>query len=246
MSSCGRSPSLVVALRASRVPPVVPPVVASLVLSLGASLAASPAGAAKAKNVDTRAPVIVHTTPECSVDAPCVIDATITDDSGVFEPTLLFRPANAATFERVAMQAVAGTPHLYRAPLPGSLLANGDVVYLLEAFDVQGNGPAHAGDEAAPLVLRRPTPTPTPTPAPSPSGPVSSPAGSATTAPPAVAEDNTGVVVGLSVGGAVVAVLAGVAIGVAVWALRPPAPDVVSLSVAAPVPAPVPASGATP
>lgn len=199
-----------------------------------ASFAADPAAAAsKRPKKDTAAPVVEHT-PVATHDGkgPVVITATITDESAIYEPTLVVRMAGAAG----AAPGAAGAPFTrvplvksaegdaFSAEVPASLLA-GDVEYLVEAFDEHGNGPSRVGDEAAPLTIKRVAPVaplegdkPPPPP------------------PPPVAEDNTGLIVGGIVVGSIVIVGAAAGIGVALYALRPPAPEVVRINVAGPAP----------
>ncbi len=138
---------------------------------------------------------------------PCTIEAGIVDDSGVFDPTLLFRPKGGAAFERVPMKPMTTKPGRYEAVVPAAVAASGDVEYLIEAFDIEGNGPARAGTEAAPLLLVRPV-----------------------VAVPPPAEDSTGLVIGV-VAGVAVALAIGVGVGVGIYALRPPAPDVLTVTV---------------
>ena len=207
----------------------------------------SPLSAGRKKPVDTAPPVIVHTPPSsCSVDTPCVVEARITDDSGVFDPTLLFRAAGASTFERTPMQATPGDATLFRATLPALLLAGGDVEYLVEAFDVQGNGPARAGTDAAPLRVTRPSSTTTTSSTTGTTTGTTGPTGTtgATTTPgsalqdPAASDGDGGMTVGLVVGGAALAVVVGGGIAWAVYALRPTGPDVVTVTISAPSPVP--------
>jgi hypothetical protein len=200
-----------------------------LALLLLAATAASPGLAARKKPVDQQAPVIAHAPPTtCSADAACVVEARITDASGVFDPTLLYRAAGKPTYERVPMTAPDATD-LYRAAIPAALLTAGDVEYFVEAFDVQGNGPARAGAEDSPFVLPRlrpatpPPPTTTTVPAPT------------TAAQPAEADgSDTALLIGAGIAAGAVLIVAGVAVGV--YALRPAAPDVVTIAVTAPAP----------
>lgn len=193
-------------------------------------LAVSTTGA-KRPAPDKAAPVITHAAPGACPAAvggvlpPCAIEAVIVDASGVFAPTLLVRLHGVQAYDRVPMRLVAGQKDTYSAVVPPGLAAAGVVEYLIEAFDVQGNGPARLGEEAAPLLLARakvPTVTPPPPPP--------------TLPPPTPApEDNTGLIVGVAVGiGA--AVLVGAGFAVAVYALRPAAPSKVALTVTAPAP----------
>jgi hypothetical protein len=196
----------------------------SVVVVVGA---AAPAQAAKGKKaVDTAAPTITHTPPlACpkpvppATDVPCAVEAVIVDDSGVFDPTLLFRLQGSAAYDRAPMKPREGAADTYVGVVPAAVAAAGDVEYLIEAFDVEGNGPARAGTEAAPLVLAKAAPVVVVVPP-----------------PPPVEEDNTGLVVGVVAVSAVVVVAAAVGVGVAVYALRPPAIDAVTVSVEAPTP----------
>ena len=213
-----------------------------------AAATSSPTWAGRKKAVDTTPPRIEHTPPDgCSVDAPCFVEARITDDSGVFDPTLLFRAAGASTFERTPMKAVAGDAALFRATLPAALLASGDVEYLVEAFDVQGNGPARAGSDAAPLRVGRTTTAPSTTATPSTttapsttSTPTTTPSSTATTATTSSTTpgEGDGFPTGLVIGGAVLVVAVGGGIALALYALRPTSPDFVTVTIAAPSPVP--------
>ncbi len=183
------------------------------------------------KAPDSTPPTISHVSPgscpragsSSSEPLPCQIEAAIVDDSGVFDPTLLYRLRGGAAFDRLPMRPVDGRADVYAAVVPASVAAAGDVEYLIEAFDVEGNGPARAGTEAGPLLLVKLVPdavvvVPLPVP------------------PPTVPEDdNTGLIIGVVAGVAAVAV-AVVGIGVAVYALRPPANDVVVVNVEGPAP----------
>jgi hypothetical protein len=226
----------------------------SLLLVATTLVGGTPSAASrKPMRVDTTAPVIDHTPPHsCEPEEPCVIEAQITDDSGVFDPALLFRSAGASTFERAPMVAVAGAPTTFRATLPPGLLAAGPVEYLVEAFDIHGNGPARAGSDAAPLRVVRSVP-----PATTPSSPTSTlpspPADTASTpaptttapsgsdAPDAAADaerpSDGGLVVGLIAGGSALALLVAGGIIVALAWQQPATADVVTVTLAAPTPA---------
>ncbi len=183
-----------------------------------------PASAAK-KAADTTPPTIAHTPlPQCPTSGPCAVRAQITDPSGVFDPTLLFRLHGTQAFDRVAMKAVAGEKDVYEGVVPAALVGAGDVDYLIEAFDVEGNGPARAGTEQAPLMVSRPPPEAPPPPPPPPPPPV------------VVEEDNTGLIVGVVVAGVAAVAVAAVGVGVAVYALRPPAPESINVVVKGPTP----------
>lgn len=193
------------------------------------TLALSPTASA-ARVTDNTAPVITHTPPlSCPVAAvsqvgtpPCVVEATIVDPSGVFDPTLLVRLRGVSAYERVAMKAVDGQADRYAATVPAAIAAAGDVEYLIEAFDLQGNGPARAGEEALPLVLTKPV-APTPVTAP--------------VEPPVVEEEGNGLLLGVAVAVGVIAVVViGAGTAVAIYALRAPAVDEVTVSVIGPRP----------
>lgn len=198
-----------------------------LPLFLAATLFASTTSWAAAgkpkKATDTTAPTITHAPPgQCPATPSCDVEAVIVDDSGVFDPTLLFRLKGGAAYDRAPMKKKEGadaSANVYVGVVPAAVAAAGDVEYLIEAFDVEGNGPARAGTEGGPLLLKKviaPVVVVTPPPQ-----------------PPAVVveEDNTGLIVGVVAVSAVVVVAAAVGIGVAVYALRPPAVDVVTVKV---------------
>lgn len=188
-----------------------------------AVLSAPPSAAARV--VDNDAPTITHTPASCpAAPQPCTVEADIVDKSGVFEPTLLLRLPGMSAYERVVMKAAPGTDH-YVATIPPALSSSNAVEYLIEAFDVQGNGPAHAGTEAVPLVVTRAVAVVAPV------EPVE------TTPPPAFVESDNGPWLGIGIGAGVVAALA-VAGGVAlaVYFLRPAAVDEVNVVVSGPLP----------
>lgn len=101
---------------------------------------------------DTEAPLIEHKpiayTPR---ESELIVKAVITDASGVFGPTVSYRNANTSDSWRVAdMKAVDGEPNTFAAAIAGSHIL-GDIEYFVEAFDTNGNGPAHVGSAASPL-----------------------------------------------------------------------------------------------
>ena len=130
---------------------------AALVAAVAAVGAGAAAAAPKRPKKDTDAPVVEHTPVATHNGAgPVVISARITDDSAIYEPTLVVRMAGAATgFTRVPL--VKGEGETYSAEVPVALLS-GDVEYLVEAFDENGNGPSRVGDESAPLKIVRDVP----------------------------------------------------------------------------------------
>lgn len=197
---------------------------ATLVAAVGAGAAAA---APKRPKKDTTAPVVEHT-PVAAHDGkgPVVISARITDDSAIYEPTLVVRMAGAATgFTRVPL--VKGEGETYSAEVPAALLS-GDVEYLVEAFDENGNGPSRVGDESAPLKIVRDVPVAV--------GPVTPPDDGSKKPPPIEEESNTGLIVAGVVMGALVVVGAAAGIGFAVYALRPPQVDAVQINVTGPAP----------
>lgn len=192
----------------------------------GAVVPAPGAWAARKKKggkTDTAAPTITHTPPSGHDGVgPLVVEAVIVDESGVFDPALLVRTASG-TFERIALQPVAGKENTFAAEVPSGLLA-GDLEYLLEAFDENGNGPARAGDEAAPLRVARAAPPPPPPVTPPPPDP---------NARPAVEEGGNDALLwgaGIAVGG-VILLGAAAGIGLAVVALTPSTPANVSVTI---------------
>ena len=208
----------------------------SLVCVCVLAVVTSPVHAAKGKPVaDTAPPTITHEPPGVCPDGPptspavpatslpdppCRLEAGIVDDSGVFDPTLLYRLKGGAAFDRAPMKPVVDQPGRFEAVVPAAVAAAGDVEYLIEAFDVEGNGPARAGTEAGPLLLTRK---------------VSAVVVVAPPPTPPVEDSNTGLVIGV-VAGVAAAVVVAVGLGVAVYALRPPAADVVAVNVAGPAP----------
>ncbi|HEY1099942.1 MAG TPA: hypothetical protein VGF99_13490, partial [Myxococcota bacterium] len=194
--------------------------VVTTALLVGAVLSSSPAAAAKRATpktaVESDPPVIVHDAPVCAppvegVLPPCIVAATITDESGVFDPTLLVRLRGVSAYDRVAMKPVVGEPDRYAAAIPSAIAAAGDVEYLIEAFDEQGNGPARAGTENAPLLVVKP---------------VAAPVVAPVVEPPPVEDDGNALFVGGAIGvGVLAVVVVGAAAAYAVYALRPAAVD---------------------
>ncbi len=187
-------------------------------------------GSSSARAADTAAPTIEHTSPGSCPGAvvgapppPCAIEAVIADQSGVFDPTLLVRLHGTSSYDRVPMTPVAGKVDTYQALVPPALANAGVVEYLIEAFDVQGNGPARAGSENAPLQLQ---PVAVITPAPKETTPPTTPADDG---------DTTALVLGVVAGGGA-ALVVGAGIAVAVYALRPPGISTVTVKVEGPSP----------
>ncbi len=197
-------------------------------------MAGSAYAAPKRPKKDTAAPVVEHT-PIATHDGkgPVLVSARITDDSAIFEPTLVVRAATAGAsgapggvFMRVPL--VKGDADVYSAEVPAALLT-ADVEYLVEAFDENGNGPSRVGDESAPLKIVRDVPAPVE---------ALKPPDDPTKKPPDVPEDgdNTGLIVAGVIVGAIVVVGAAAGIGFAVYSLRTPQPDVVQINVTGPAP----------
>jgi hypothetical protein len=178
---------------------------------------------------DVSAPLIEHSAITThSGSPPVAVRATITDDSGVFEPTLVVRKVGGA-YARVPMVAVESEPGVFAADVPPELL-DADLEYLIEAFDTNGNGPARAGAEDAPLVVVRNAPLP----------PEAATLAPATTAPPPVAEEEgsaTPLLIGAGVAvGLVVLAGAGVAVAAMLYASREPDPTRTRVTVEGPAP----------
>jgi len=180
---------------------------------------------------DVDAPSIVHDEIRAGrLGHPLLLRATITDESGVFDPVLLYRVGEGAEFLRLPLVPVEGEADLYEATIPGEIVS-GDLQYFIEAFDNNGNGPARYGDEALPIkiaVLTTAEPLPdaeTPT----------------TSDEPVAAEPEGGggLWIGLGVGAGAV-LLIGVAVAAAAggyFLLRPPVgPTQVDVIITAPTP----------
>lgn len=97
---------------------------------------------------DKLAPRIMHLPPK-AVDAhtPVVLETQITDPSGVFQPSILFRMKPGA----YRSTPLVGDGDKYVGILPP--LATGTLEYYLEALDTNSNGPAHHGTPSLPHVV---------------------------------------------------------------------------------------------
>lgn len=205
----------------------------ALLLTAGLVLASGSVDAARRRpRKDTTPPVIEHVPLERHDGAgPVVVEARIVDaQSAIFEPTLLVRLAGTEAYQRVPMTPKPEAPDVYLAPVPPAILV-GDVEYLLEVFDEHGNGPARVGEETAPLKIVREVPTapPPPPPPPPPDGDIDGDIDGE--------GGPSGLVIGAGVAvGAVILVGAAVGVGFALYALRAPAPEVVTIQVRAPTP----------
>jgi hypothetical protein len=100
---------------------------------------------------DTAAPTIDHTP---AAKAPrgkeLVIEARITDPSGVFGSTLYWRPALEQKYIVVELTAEGG--NLFTGAIPGARM-NNEVEYYIESYDQLGNGPARAGSPENPFLV---------------------------------------------------------------------------------------------
>jgi hypothetical protein len=196
------------------------PVVVVLFLALAAAEDSSP-------------PTLVHSDVQIAVrERPLVIEATITDENGVFDPVVLWRVGADGPFARTPLEDAGGG--LFRATLPPDVLV-ADVDYFIEAYDSLGNGPARHGTEDLPVHVRLVAAADLPKP--------TEQSQATSEAEPAAEESNTMLYVGLGVGGAalvVVVAAAAVTAGVLVFLFMqpntPPGDGEVTLTVDAPVP----------
>jgi hypothetical protein len=183
---------------------------------------------------DTDPPTIVHDELKSGrLGHPLVIEATITDDSGVFDPVVLYRVGSEGEFLREPLVAVEGEEGRFTATIPGDVVSD-DVQYFLEAFDQNGNGPARYAEQSLPVtvkVLKTAEPLPdAPAPAETPTD----------TEPEEVEDEGGGAALWIGLGAGVGALVVGAAVigGVAAYlALRPPeVPPRVDVSITAPTP----------
>jgi hypothetical protein len=100
---------------------------------------------------DTIPPVINHV-PVDRVEAqqPVEVKAEITDESGIFQPTVYYRKAGTASFSTVTMENKGDH---YLAIIP-QFVVTGELEYFIEAFDSFGNGPSRVGSPEAPLLIK--------------------------------------------------------------------------------------------
>ena len=164
---------------------------------------------------DVSAPALTHQEAKVAVrDRELTIEATITDESGVFDPVVLWRVGADGPYARAPLELVEGDT--YRAVLPASVVV-ADIEYLIEAYDTLGNGPARHGSEELPVRVRVVAAAKAPT--------LSTDPAATTKPPPEAEESNTLLYVGLGVGGAalaVVVVAAAVTAGVVAYVLLQP------------------------
>jgi hypothetical protein len=136
-----------------------------------AQAAAKSAKAAKAA-ADTSPPKITHTpVDEAPAGKALTVNAKITDESEIFEPTLYYRQAGSKKFLSASM--MKGEASNFTATIPETAMAT-EVEYFIEAYDVNGNGPARFASDKAPHKIKLTTkaepakvaePTPEPKPA---------------------------------------------------------------------------------
>lgn len=189
---------------------------------------------------DAAPPRIDHEQIESApIGRPLEVRATILDESGVFDPALLYRVDKRGSFLRLPMAPVDGEPDRFRAEIPAELVSD-DLEYFIEAFDEQGNGPARFGDENVPVLVRV---LKTAEPARAPDAAGTAPQDGATEVVPE--DDGAGLWIGAAVaGGLVVLAAAATAGGVGYWYLtREDVPARVDVILRGPLPA---SSGARP
>jgi hypothetical protein len=183
---------------------------------------------------DTSPPTLVHEDVQMAVrERPLVIEAKISDESGIFDPVVLWRVGSDGPFARAPLEDAGNG--VYRAKLPKEILV-ADIEYFIEAYDGLGNGPARHGTADLPVHVRLVTAAELP--------PSTTPAAVVTPEATAEAEESSTLLyVGLGVGGAallVVVAAAAVTAGVVVFLLMqpttPPGDGKVTLTVEAPVP----------
>lgn len=128
-------------------------------LVLLSSLAAVPAGAQD----DVEGPLIDHAPVKVTVSGkPVTIEATITDDNGVFEPAVLYRVGGEGAFLSLPMEPTGDTG-VYAATIPGDIVV-ARLEYFIEAFDELGNGPTREGDPDLPMTVQVVAPSVAPAP----------------------------------------------------------------------------------
>ena len=165
----------------------------------------------KAKAKDTAAPVITHVrVTESPTGRPILIRARIDDASEIFASSVYVRAQGSGEYVTISMQRVQDA---FEATIPSEQVS-GPLEYFIEAFDEEGNGPAHEGSPDAPLLIKMGgavlEPPPIVVPPPPPSG------GQVVAPPPPSAEDDDGgiatkwwfwTIVGVAVTGGIVGVV---------------------------------------
>ena len=134
----------------------------------GAAQAAAKASKAAKAAADTNPPKITHTpVDEAPAGKALTVNAKITDESEIFEPTLYYRQAGSKKFLSASM--MKGEASNFTATIPETAMAT-EVEYFIEAYDVNGNGPARFASDKAPhkIKLTRAEPAKVAEPAPEP------------------------------------------------------------------------------
>ncbi len=101
---------------------------------------------------DTQAPTIIHHTEEQEYPLQQSIEviAEIRDNSGIFEPRVYYRLVGSKDYSSVDM-VLKNDKHV--GAIPGYIVT-GSIEYYIEAFDVNGNGPAREGSPETPHILK--------------------------------------------------------------------------------------------
>ena len=100
---------------------------------------------------DTVPPKITHAEVEAAVVGEDLeIVAEIEDESGVFDPTVLYRVGDTGEFLRASMTQKDSVT--YVATIPGAFVTD-NLGYFIEAYDEMGNGPARFGDAEFPITV---------------------------------------------------------------------------------------------
>lgn len=128
-----------------------------LLLAVGSSPASAESFTVRASDElpkDTDPPKIVHQPiRHASNQSDLIVTAVITDESGVFSPTVSYRPLNTNEGWRVVeMTAANGPTNTFSVTISAAELV-GDIEYFVEAYDNQGNGPTRVGSAEAPLPV---------------------------------------------------------------------------------------------
>ena len=108
--------------------------------------------AAPASTTDIDPPSIEHTpVTRAPRGVRTVIEAIITDPSGVFAPQVFVR-APKGRFQGVPMEDRENNK--YVAEVPAKMLSQGSFDYFIEAYDELGNGPARSGTPDKPYTVQ--------------------------------------------------------------------------------------------
>ena len=150
-----------------------------------------------------------------------VLRVTIDDESGVFDPAIVYRNRGEEEFQRIPL--TAESPTEFTATIPKSATKT-DLEYFVEAYDTEGNGPARFGNDRRPVIvvaMARETKVEAPKDAPA----------------PAVTEESppnyTGLFIGVGVGAVVIVTASAAAV---YYLTRADLPERVTLTVGAPIP----------